>query len=222
MGRYRGSRVTKLSRETVIRAALDLLNEVGVDGLSTRRLAPGRAAARAVLAFQEQARTAGCAFPADAGRTPHSRHSAAGRALARVPARQRHELPARPAGLSRRCRIHAGTRPDGRRPAWRRSCACCGTPGSRRTPACMRCWRSATRWARCWSSRRRRTARAGHDPAGPAAGRAAAARRHGYTRRRRPGPGVRTGPGPVAGRLACRLEQAARPPARRNSKGNTQ
>ena len=31
--------MTKLSRETVIRAALDLLNEVGVDGLSTRRLA---------------------------------------------------------------------------------------------------------------------------------------------------------------------------------------
>ena len=27
--------MTKLSRETVIRAALDLLNEVGVDGLST-------------------------------------------------------------------------------------------------------------------------------------------------------------------------------------------
>jgi TetR/AcrR family tetracycline transcriptional repressor len=31
--------MTKLDRETVIRAALDLLNEVGVDGLTTRRLA---------------------------------------------------------------------------------------------------------------------------------------------------------------------------------------
>ena len=31
--------MTKLDRETVIRTALDLLNEVGVDGLTTRRLA---------------------------------------------------------------------------------------------------------------------------------------------------------------------------------------
>ncbi len=33
------SSMTKLQPNTVIRAALDLLNEVGVDGLTTRKLA---------------------------------------------------------------------------------------------------------------------------------------------------------------------------------------
>lgn len=31
--------MTKLQRDTVVRAALTLLNEVGLDGLTTRRLA---------------------------------------------------------------------------------------------------------------------------------------------------------------------------------------
>ncbi len=51
------SSMTKLQPNTVIRAALDLLNEVGVDGLTTRKLAEQLrgSAAGALLALQEQA-----------------------------------------------------------------------------------------------------------------------------------------------------------------------
>ena len=219
--------MTKLSRETVIRAALDLLNEVGVDGLSTRRLAERLGVQQPALYWHfknkrelldalsrqmlVERHTRGIPQPGEHWRTfLHDNAMSFRRGL-----------------LAYRdgARIHAGTRPDGRRPArWKRSCACCGTPGLRRTPACMRCWRSAsTRWARCWSSRRHRTARAGHDPAGTAAGRAAAARRHGYTRRRRPGPGAfEQGLALLLDGLACRLEQAARARLLAAPKGNTQ
>lgn len=49
--------MNKLQREAVIRTALELLNDVGMEGLTTRRLAErlGGATASALLAFQEQA-----------------------------------------------------------------------------------------------------------------------------------------------------------------------
>ncbi|SPW71345.1 tetracycline repressor protein [Escherichia coli] len=51
------SSMTKLQPNTVIRAALDLLNEVGVDGLTTRKLAErlGVQQPALLLALQEQA-----------------------------------------------------------------------------------------------------------------------------------------------------------------------
>ena len=154
--------MTKLSRETVIRAALDLLNEVGVDGLSTRRLAERLGVQQPALYwhFKNKRELRGCAFPAmlverhtrgipqpgeHAARVLHDNAMSFRRgllAIATVPAftRARGQTGRRPARWSAAApaagrRVRAGRQ---------RACAAGGQP---------------VRWARCWSSRRRRTAR---------------------------------------------------------------
>ena len=111
--------MTKLSRETVIRAALDLLNEVGVDGLSTRRLAERLGVQQPALYWHfknkrelldalsrqmlVERHTRGIPQPGEHWRTfLHDNAMSFRRGL-----------------LAYRdgARIHAGTRPDGRRPA---------------------------------------------------------------------------------------------------------
>ena len=195
MGRYRGSRVTKLSRETVIRAALDLLNEVGVDGLSTRRLAERAWAAAPLYWHFKNKRELLDAL---------SRQMLVERHTRGIPQPGEHwraflhdnAMSFRRGLLAYRdgARIHAGTRPDGPQAgAVERSCACCGRrvrAGRQRACAAGGQPVHGGRGAGAAGGAGRRGA--GHDPAGPAAGRAAA-RRHGYTRRRRPGPAFEQG-----------------------------
>ena len=139
--------MTKLSRETVIRAALDLLNEVGVDGLSTRRLAERLGVQQPALYWHFKNKRE--LLDALSRQMLVERHTRG------IPQPGEHwraflhdnAMSFRRGLLAYRdgARIHAGTRPDGPQAgAVERSCACCGTPGSRRTPACMRCWRSAS------------------------------------------------------------------------------
>ncbi len=107
------SSMTKLQPNTVIRAALDLLNEVGVDGLTTRKLAErlGGSAAGALLALQEQAGAARRTGRSHAGGESYAFGAESRRRLALISDRECPQLQAGAARLPDGARIHAGTRP---------------------------------------------------------------------------------------------------------------
>ncbi len=113
------SSMTKLQPNTVIRAALDLLNEVGVDGLTTRKLAErlGGSAAGALLALQEQAGAARRTGRSHAGGESYAFGAESRRRLALISDRECPQLQAGAARLPRwrahPCRHATGRTADG-------------------------------------------------------------------------------------------------------------
>lgn len=141
--------MAKLQRDAVIAAALDLLNEVGVDGLTTRKLAERLGVQQPALYWHFKSKQALLDALSDAMMRGH---------IHTLPSPggpwKNSCTPTRAASAARCWPIAtapastpAPAPPNRNTIASRRRSSCCATPASRRCGPPMRWWPSATTWS---------------------------------------------------------------------------